>query len=103
MWTIGATSSLNTPDHMYRVRAAARCSECSAFQDSWITRGQPGARVRHGNVDALPRINCDVELAMLSDNSVYGAAMDLSGAFVNIPQAITLEIFLNARERNEEC
>ena len=65
----------------------------NVIQECWITRIQPGARVRHGPLDALLRITCDVEPAMLSGDSLYGAAMDLSGAFVNIPHAITLEMF----------
>ena len=65
----------------------------NVIQEFWITRSHPGARVRHGPMDALLRITGEVELAMLSGESLYSAAMDLSGAFVNIPQAITLEMF----------
>ena len=56
-----------------------------------MTRGQAGARVRHGTVDVLLRINGEVELAVLSGDSLYSAAMDLSGARDKSPQ-VTLEI-----------
>ena len=77
---------------IFGVWAAVRCSQCNVCQECWIARGQPGARVRHGTVDAPLRINREVELAVLSGDSLYSAAMDLSGACDKISQAITLEI-----------
>ena len=79
---------------IYRVWAAARCSQCNVWQEDWITDGQHGARVKHGTTDALLPITAEMELAMLNGNRVYGAALDLSKAFDNIPQAITLEILM---------
>ena len=77
---------------VYRVWAASRCTHCTSWQERWITSGQHGARKKHGTSDALIKITAELENAMLNNKPLFGAALDLSKAFDNVPQDITLDI-----------
>ena len=77
---------------VYRAWAAIRCSQCTLWQESWITDGQHGARKGHSCSDALYNITGQMEQAMVGEKSLFGCAIDFSKAFDHVPQAITPEI-----------
>ena len=75
---------------LYRVWASARTRESIEWQERWVRSGQHGCRAKHGTTNALLEISLRLEEAMLSEEPLYGAALDFAKCFDYLPVAITL-------------
>ena len=77
---------------IYRIWAAARMRHSLDWQETWLHKGQHGARAKHSTVDALIQISVTLEKALLDGLPLAGVAIDLSKAFDNIPVDITFAV-----------
>ena len=77
---------------VYRMWAAIRMKHSIPWQESWMTKGQHGARAKHSTVNALARISMVIERAILEGTPIYGITFDLAKAFDNIPIEVTFGV-----------
>ena len=77
---------------IFRIWAAAKMRQSIEWQESWIRKGQHGARAKHSTVNDLIQLSLVFEEAILDGKLMNGVAMDLAKAFDNVPVDIVFKV-----------
>ena len=77
---------------IYRIWAAAKMRQSIEWQESWIRKGQHGARAKHSTVNDLLQLSLVFEEAILDGKPMNGVAIDLAKAFDNVPVDIVFKV-----------